>query len=212
MPMVFSKIKGLSIVPFFTLKLPWPEYFMVVKSIFDIKCFKDVKFGVKQYIFSTNRSSQDPTTNKQGEVLLGLCKSKNMFILNGRCDKDKNIGKFTFRDTSVIDYVICSPDCLGKVKSFEITDLDTLFADGHSLLSIVISLPKPIPKITHARSNNPHKRWDESKKAIFIQNINRQEVETTQNHHDMQRQFCAWRARVVAGLCLCAFRSNRCCS
>ena len=99
-----------------------------------------------------------------------------MFILNGRCDKDKNIGKFTFRDTSVIDYVICSPNCLGKVKSFEITDLDTLFSDGHSLLSIVVSLPKPIPKITHARSNCPHKRWDESKKDIFIQNINRQEV------------------------------------
>ena len=45
MPMVFSKNKSLSIVFFFTLKLPWPEYFMAVKSVFDIKCLKDVKFG-----------------------------------------------------------------------------------------------------------------------------------------------------------------------
>ena len=45
MPMVFSENKSLSIVLFFTLKLPWPEYFMAVKSVFDIRCFKDVKFG-----------------------------------------------------------------------------------------------------------------------------------------------------------------------
>ena len=44
MPMVFSNNKSLPIVPFFTVKLPWPEYFMAMKSIFDIKCFKDVKF------------------------------------------------------------------------------------------------------------------------------------------------------------------------
>ena len=44
MPIVYSKNKSLSIVPFFTLKLPWPEYIMDVKSFFDIKCFKDGKF------------------------------------------------------------------------------------------------------------------------------------------------------------------------
>ena len=48
MPMVFSKNKSLSIVPFFTMNLPWPEYFMAVKSVFDIKCSKDVKFWVEQ--------------------------------------------------------------------------------------------------------------------------------------------------------------------
>ena len=44
------KNKSLSIVPFFTVKLPWPEYFMAVKSIFDIKHFKDVKFWVEQSV------------------------------------------------------------------------------------------------------------------------------------------------------------------
>ena len=46
--MVFSKNDILPIVPFFTVKLPWPEYFMAVKSIFDIKCSNDVKFWVEQ--------------------------------------------------------------------------------------------------------------------------------------------------------------------
>ena len=48
MAKVFSKNKSSPIAPYFTLKLSWPEYFMAVKSIFDIKCFKDVKFGVEQ--------------------------------------------------------------------------------------------------------------------------------------------------------------------
>ena len=54
MPMVFSKNKSLPIVPFFSLKLPWPEYFMAVKSVFDIECFKDVKFWVEQSVLHYN--------------------------------------------------------------------------------------------------------------------------------------------------------------
>ena len=50
MPIVLSKNKSLSIVPFFAVKLPWPEYFMAVESIFDIKCFEDVKFWVEQSV------------------------------------------------------------------------------------------------------------------------------------------------------------------
>ena len=50
MPMVFSKNKSLSIVPFFTVKLLLPEYFMAVKSIFDIKRFKGAKFWVEQSV------------------------------------------------------------------------------------------------------------------------------------------------------------------
>ena len=45
-PMVFNKNKRYSIIPFFTVKLP----FMAVTSIFDIKRFKDVKFWVEQVL------------------------------------------------------------------------------------------------------------------------------------------------------------------
>ena len=31
-----------------------PEYFMAVKSVFDIKCFKDVKFWVEQSVLHYN--------------------------------------------------------------------------------------------------------------------------------------------------------------
>ena len=43
-------MKVLSTVIFFTVKLPWLEYFMIVESVFHIKCFKDVKFWVEQSV------------------------------------------------------------------------------------------------------------------------------------------------------------------
>ena len=52
---------------------------------------------------SQKRANQDTAFNKQGESLLNICKSNNLLILNGRCHKDKGIGKYTFRDISVID-------------------------------------------------------------------------------------------------------------
>ena len=55
-----------------------------------------------------NRVSQDMKTNNNGYKLIDICRNNNLFILNGRFGKDKNLGKFTFRDQSLIDYTICS--------------------------------------------------------------------------------------------------------
>jgi hypothetical protein len=35
----------------------------------------------------------------------------NIFIANRRLGQDKNVGEFTFREKSVIDYLIASADC-----------------------------------------------------------------------------------------------------
>jgi hypothetical protein len=35
-----------------------------------------------------------------------------MFIVNGRVGNDKNIGRFTCRNASVVDYCITSPELL----------------------------------------------------------------------------------------------------
>lgn len=61
---------------------------------------------------SHKRASQDKITNKQGEHLLDICKSSNLFILNGRCGNDKGKGKLTFRNISLLDYGIASVDSL----------------------------------------------------------------------------------------------------
>ena len=56
------------------------------------------------------RLSHDTVCNYEGNALLEICKSNNLCILNGRCGKDKNIGSFTFKHTSVIDYSITTVD------------------------------------------------------------------------------------------------------
>ena len=52
--------------------------------------------------FSKCHVSQDTVINNSGYLLLDMCKSNNLFILNGRCGADINIGAMTFRGQSVI--------------------------------------------------------------------------------------------------------------
>ena len=48
MPIIFNQNANLSIVLFCKVKLPLPEYFVIVNSVFHIKCFKDVNVCVEQ--------------------------------------------------------------------------------------------------------------------------------------------------------------------
>ena len=52
---------------------------------------------------SKYRVSQDKITNNEGNMLLDMCNSNSMLILNGRCGKDKNNGAMIFRNQSIID-------------------------------------------------------------------------------------------------------------
>ena len=53
----------------------------------------------------------------------------------------EEVGKCTFRGTTLIDYAISSTSGLSYIKNFEVEDTDILFSDGHSLLSIYLTLP-----------------------------------------------------------------------
>ena len=80
------------------------------------------------------RVSKDNLINNDGNFLLDLCKSCNLFILNGRCGRGKSIGSLTFKEISTIDYSLSSFDGLKYVANFCVYPLDTLFSDGHALL------------------------------------------------------------------------------
>jgi hypothetical protein len=56
-------------------------------------------------------------------MLLEFCKGNSLFIVNGRVGKDNNIGRFTCRNASVVDYCISSPYLLKSFKDFDILDL-----------------------------------------------------------------------------------------
>ena len=87
----------------------------------------------------SNRKLFDKASNNHDSKLIDICKNNNLFILNGRFDKDENIGNFTFRDTSVIDYILVSVHTLKLLRSFEIADTDPIFSDVHSILSCTLA-------------------------------------------------------------------------
>ena len=86
-----------------------------------------------------NRSSKDTKTNNTGHRIVELCKNNNLFILNGRFGDDSNIGNFTFRDQSVIDYTISSKAGFDILNNFKIYQLDGIYSDGHCLLEMKIA-------------------------------------------------------------------------
>lgn len=58
-----------------------------------------------------NRTTKDTRTNAHGLRLIEICRNNNLFILNGRVGTDTEVGALTFRDTSIIDYVIATAEC-----------------------------------------------------------------------------------------------------
>ena len=116
-----------------------------ITDLFDIEQesleFFDQQSKLLSYSVPLERSSQDKKTNNNGFKLLDICKNNNLFIVNGRVGKDKNLGKLTFRDTSLIDYVLSSVELFPFIHDFEVIELDPLFSDGHSLLSLTLNFP-----------------------------------------------------------------------
>jgi hypothetical protein len=98
--------------------------------------------------------SMDKGTNKYGNRLLSLCKALNMYIMNGRVGEDKDIGKVTCKDASLIDYVISSPQLFECVKSFKVLPFDLMLSDTHNSVGLSLSLNKFVNKqvdfLTHA--------------------------------------------------------------
>ena len=103
--------------------------------------------------------------------------NNNIFIVNGRFGKDKEVGAATFRDKSVIDYTLCTADSLKLLNDFEIVELDSLFSDGHALLSWSLKsqiLPAQNAEASHIYPQNY--KWSEDSKNHFINSLNESDI------------------------------------
>ena len=121
-----------------------------------------------------NRANCDKKTNNNGHWLLDMCKNNNLFIVSGRIGKDKSIGASTFCDRSTIDYTIVSAECFKTLSEFEAIELDSIFSDGHSLLSW--SLILPVNENVFKKSpikNNPKNnfKWSVNSKESCVDSI-----------------------------------------
>ncbi|MEW8152903.1 MAG: reverse transcriptase family protein, partial [Candidatus Thiodiazotropha endolucinida] len=116
--------------------------------------------------------------------MIEICKNNNLFILNGRLDKDRNIGAFTFRHQSVIDYMLSSVDSLQFLEGFEILETDPLFSDGHCILTCIFTCPEPRLKQQTFRNNTRKPLWNEKFAHNFCGNIDLGQVDFLSNSLD----------------------------
>ena len=133
------------------------------------------------YNIPKDRKSMDKHTNNIGYKLIDICKNNNMFLCNGRIGNDKHHGKLTFKKVSVIDYTISSVEALPYLQKFEVQETDSLFSDGHNLLSCSVVLPRN-ETITPQRNETTYPpKWDEKYTNAFFGNIDRNEISSIIN-------------------------------
>ena len=122
--------------------------------------------------------SKDRVTNNEGNILLDICKSNNLVILNGRCGDDKYVGATTFRNCSVIDYSIASYQSLSHVNNFRIDEVDNLFSDGHSLLTTELNFDNKLKNASKktCKQNQSKPRWKLEQKSNFVNNLDRNKI------------------------------------
>ena len=129
--------------------------------------------------------SKDSHTNNNGFRLLDMCKNNNLFITNGRLDRDMLVGDYTFPKKSVLDYTLVSVESFGFLKNFEVVETDAFFSDGHSILSHSLFFHTPVDKFmseSKCESNGTkHAKWNENKVDEFCSNINLDDVNSILN-------------------------------
>ena len=80
----------------------------------------DFFFGRESCCLRLNRNNSDTSVNNYGYNLIDFCKLNTLFILNGRTEGDISPGAFTCKNTSCIDYFICSHNVLPVVKCLNV--------------------------------------------------------------------------------------------
>ena len=126
------------------------------------------------YKIPLERCSEDNgRCNSHGYRLLTFCKNNNFFIANGRIGFDKDIGKATSHQKSLIDYLIVSPDLFPFVSEFDVIDFNPIFSDVHCRLHFKLSMSSKQGLIDcdPVECVPKPKRWVADKKTLFNENI-----------------------------------------
>ena len=133
------------------------------------------------------RISQDAITNEFGHLLLDICKSTGIRIVNGRYFHDEGLGLFTCHTSnghSVVDYLLGTLDSIrAHLSSFEVGDMSTL-SSTHCPLTF--SIKGAIQSDTQPDQRGYKISWDETKCETYRDNlVSEQSALKLQQIHDM---------------------------
>ena len=141
---------------------------------------------LEKFSSKLERNSKDKKTKSHGMFLIDLCRNNNLFILNGRMDNDS--GNLTFRDKSVLDYVIATADCFEFIHSFTIVETDPLFSDEHNALHWVLRTCDHDLENNETLSTEARTCWKHSLSDRFCSNLDRSKLHDIESNISMNNQ------------------------
>ena len=116
------------------------------------------------------RTSEDQVINENGKELLQLCRTNNLYILNGRVGPEVE-GSFTChtaRGNSVVDYVIAGERLVQFAGSFHINDPSPL--SDHNIVSTSFKFVRHVINDTARERNCTSYKWKEEHKSLYMDN------------------------------------------
>ena len=122
------------------------------------------------------KSTCSSRPNSYGNKLLDFCRKNNIYIMNGRAGKDGLLGERTCKDSTVIDYCLCSSNLLSYISDFEIMEFSPMFSDVHKQLHLTLDCFRATVKTTgedstKVTSNTRAKRWNSDKCDSFANQL-----------------------------------------
>ena len=113
------------------------------------------------------RVSQDKTVNRFGELLLDMCKSTDMRIVNGRLHNDAQVGSFTCMTAngeSLVDYLLTSYENFNIIHDFKILPFNEFSNHAPLFFSIATQVYESQRETTQEWHST---RWNEVNKDTF---------------------------------------------
>lgn len=126
-----------------------------------------------------NRISSDKGCNNYGYKLIEFCKCNNVYILNGRAARDKGKGDFTCKNSSTVDYFLCSPKLIPMVNDFCVEEFCQILSDVHCPVFLEMKFDKSGSETCNLNCNKEKiKLWDNDKRDLFVSKFDHNTLDT----------------------------------
>lgn len=102
--------------------------------------------------------------------------------MNGRAARDKGKGLLTCKNSSTVDYFVCSSNLIPKVSDFCVEDFCEILSDVHCPVFLELNFEKICSETTESSSNEVKiKLWDQKKHEQFVSNLDLDALNTVNN-------------------------------
>ena len=115
-----------------------------------------------------HRSNCDKLVNTNGRLLLDMCKTTEMSIVNGRVGDDKEIGAFTchtHNGKSLIEYFLINSSALSLIDNITVWPFDPCLSDVHCVIVMRISNTEKHTALMKETVSKRIRKWNDEMKS-----------------------------------------------